>query len=534
MPTDLFSHLHFDTGQGQIRLAGQPMLLMHARAFGLLRHEAVEALGLDKARGLFTRQGYHSGAIDAESATRLRPGASIEDMFAVGPQLHTLEGMVMAEPVHVSFDTAKGEFAAEYLWRHSSECTAHGEIFGQGAYPAGWSQAGYASGYASVFLGRPILFREVECIAMGHACCRVVGRPAEEWEKGEADLRYMRGERLNQVGLHPAGQGKGDRRIVGASAGFNVAFDKLSHVANTDAVVLFLGESGVGKEIFARNLHAMGRRADKPFVAVNCAAIPENLLEAELFGVEKGAFTGATSARAGRFERAEGGTLFLDEIGTLSLAAQGKLLRAIQEGEYERVGGERVRRANVRLVAATNADLRRAAREGQFRADLFYRLNVFPIHIPPLRERHADLSLLMEHFLDIYARRYGKTVTGFEEEAVAAILGYDWPGNIRELENVIERGVIMAHDGEPLRAHHVFSGGEMLGAPAFGAEPEGLAKAQPIEEAVAALVASGLDLDRLERMMIARAIVSTGGNKTQAAALLGITRAQLYYRLNEE
>ncbi|HZV10554.1 MAG TPA: sigma-54 dependent transcriptional regulator, partial [Novosphingobium sp.] len=319
---------------------------------------------------------------------------------------------------------------------------------------------------------------------------------------------------------------------------FNVAFDLLRHVADTDAVVLFLGESGVGKEIFARNLHAMGRRAEKPFVAVNCAAIPESLLEAELFGVEKGAFTGATAPRAGRFERAEGGTLFLDEVGTLSLAAQGKLLRAIQEGEYERVGGERVHRADVRLVAATNVDLRTAVREGHFRADLFYRLNVFPIRIPPLRERRADLPLLMEHFLDTYAARYRKQITGFEEEAVAAILGYDWPGNIRELENVIERGVIMARDGDPLRLHHLFGGGEVLGPPAFRVGPEGRvadrAEAPGPDEALAALMAAGMDLAGLERRMIDQALARAGGNKSRAAAALGITRAQLYYRLKEQ
>lgn len=542
MTTDLFSHLHFDPTHGHIWLAGQRMMLLHARAFGLLRHEVVEALGLEKARAVFTRQGYNSGAMDAEIAARLRPTASIDEMFAVGPELHTLEGMVQAEPVAVRFDTAKGEFSAEYLWKSSSECAAHLEIFGLGSYPAGWSQAGYASGYASVFLGRPILFREVECIAMGHECCRVVGLPAEEWEVGEDDLRYMRGEQLNQIshaqGNRPAPHGSGRQRIVGASAGFNVAFDMLHHVADTDAVVLFLGESGVGKEIFAQNLHAMGKRADKPFVAINCAAIPENLLEAELFGVEKGAFTGATASRPGRFERAEGGTLFLDEIATLSLAAQGKLLRAIQEGEYERVGGIKMHRADVRLVAAANVDLRAAVQAGDFRADLFYRLNVFPIRIPPLRERRADLPLLMEHFLASYSARYNKAVTGFEEAAVAAMLGYEWPGNIRELENVIERGVIMARDGEPLRLQHLFGGGEILGPPPFRVTAGGRVAGEEIHgpatvnDTVSALVDAGANLAAVEQQMIEEALSRTKGNKTRAAELLGITRAQLYYRLD--
>ncbi|QOV94472.1 sigma-54-dependent Fis family transcriptional regulator [Novosphingobium sp. ES2-1] len=534
MSDDLFNQLHFDHAQGHIWLAGRRMMMIHARAFGLLRHEVIEAVGLDKARGVFTRQGYNSGAMDAEIAAKVRPDATIEQMFAVGPELHMLEGMVRTDPVSVKVDTATGTFAAEYIWRGSTECEAHLELFGRGAYPAGWSQIGYASGYASVFLGRPILFREVECVAMGHECCRIVGRPADEWQDGDGDVRYMRGSQLGEVSPAHLPRGKPilGRQIVGASAGFNVAFDLLGHVADTDAVVLFSGESGVGKEIFARNLHAMGRRAAGPFIAVNCAAIPENLLEAELFGVERGAFTGANVSRPGRFERASGGTLFLDEIGTLSLAAQGKLLRAIQEGEFERVGGTKLQESDVRLVAATNSDLRAAVEAGTFRADLFYRLNVFPIRIPPLRERRADLPLLMEHFLALYAERHGRRVTGFEESAIAAMLGYDWPGNIRELENVIERGVIMARDGEPLRQHHLFSGGEILGPPVW--RPQGGSLQPPGSDpgAAAALVDAGLDLATVEKQMIERALANASGNRTRAARQLGITRSQLIYRLS--
>lgn len=534
MSADLLSQLHFDHAQGHIWLAGRRMMMIHARAFGLLRHEVIEAMGLDKARGVFTRQGYNSGAMDAEIAAKVRPGATMEEMFAVGPELHMLEGMVRTDPVSVEVDTATGTFAAEYIWRGSTECGAHLELFGRGPYPAGWSQIGYASGYASVFLGRPILFREIECVAMGHEHCRIVGRPADEWGEGEDDLRYMRGAQLGEIGSSAGtlGSGNDGRHIVGASAGFNVAFDMLGHVADTDAVVLFSGESGVGKEIFARNLHAMGRRAAGPFIGVNCAAIPENLLEAELFGVEKGAFTGADTSRPGRFERAKGGTLFLDEIATLSLAAQGKLLRAVQEGEFERVGGTKVQKSDVRLVAATNIDLRTAVEAGTFRADLFYRLNVFPIRIPPLRERRADLPLLMEHFIALYANRHGRRVTGFEESAIAAMLGYDWPGNIRELENVIERGVIMARDGEPLRQHHLFSGGEVLGPPVWRPGKGASLLADAASESAAELVDAGLDLATVEQQMIARALIKASGNKTRAAKLLGITRSQLLYRLS--
>ena len=214
-------------------------------------------------------------------------------------------------------------------------------------------------------------------------------------------------------------------------------------VAPTDATVLFLGESGVGKEIFSHNLHRLSKRAKGPFIAVNCAAIPEQLAESELFGVEKGGFTGATVSRPGRFERAHGGTLFLDEIGTLSFTAQGKLLRALQEGEIERVGDTQVRKVDVRVIAATNVNLRDAVRDGSFREDLYFRLNVFPVRVPPLRDRRDDIPLMMNWFMQRACKKHGKAITGFRERAVDALINYRWPGNVREMENMIERAVIL-------------------------------------------------------------------------------------------
>jgi transcriptional regulator with GAF, ATPase, and Fis domain len=518
------------------------MVLVHARTLGIARREIVDAAGYERARAIFTRQGYESGAMDAEISRKVRPSSTVADAFAVGPQLHALEGAVLVEPVTVQVDVAGRRFYAEYLWRNSSECAEHVAVFGTGHQPAGWSQIGYASGYASIFLGRPIVYRETECIAMGHPHCRVVGRPAEEWEDAKDDLRYMRSEQLltaKFLNTSPQTDSKAGNRwqIVGASAGFNVAFDMLRHVSDTDATVLFQGESGVGKEMFARNLHAMSQRADKPFVAVNCAAIAEGLVEAELFGVERGAFTGASVTRPGRFERADGGTLFLDEIGTLTLSAQAKLLRALQEGEFERVGDTRPRSANVRLIAATNTDLREEVAAGRFRTDLFYRLNVFPLQIPPLRERRADIPLLMEHFLEIYRHRYSRAVPGFDERAVATMLGYDWPGNVRELENVIARGVILARDGEPLGVHQLFVGGERLGNASFSLAADGSIHPQETaDRSTSDLVDELLDrsagIDRVEEEMLRRALSRTKGNRSAAARLLHLSRAQFNYRID--
>lgn len=541
--SDLAATLHFAPEQGHIWLAGRRMVLVHVRTLGIARREIVNAVGYERARAVFTRQGYEAGAMDAEVAGKVRPNDTLFDAFSVGPQLHALEGAVLVEPIAFEIDIENGHFYAEWRWRHSSECEEHVAVFGVGQSSAGWTQIGYASGYASVYFGRPIVYREVECVAMGHANCRIVGKPAEAWDDAEEDLRYMRSEQLHAAVQPPrsmpvpiAVASKPDRwKVVGASSGFNVAFDMLRDVADTDAPVLFQGESGVGKEMFARNLHAMGSRADKPFVAVNCAAITESLIESELFGVERGAYTGATASRPGRFERAEKGTLFLDEIATLSLPAQAKLLRALQEGEIERVGDTRTRSIDVRLVAATNIDLRKAVAAGTFRTDLFYRLNVFPLRIPPLRDRRADIPLLLEHFLDIYRAKYRKRITGFDEKAVSAMLSYDWPGNVRELENMIARGVILGRDDEPLRLHHLFTSGERLGDQRFALGDDGrvhsTSEGETPADSIGALLDAGRGLADVEREMLTEALARSGGNRSAAARALGLSRAQFNYRL---
>jgi transcriptional regulator with GAF, ATPase, and Fis domain len=317
--------------------------------------------------------------------------------------------------------------------------------------------------------------------------------------------------------------------MVGISPGFNAASHLVRKVATTRVSVLFLGETGVGKEVFARTLHQVSSRKG-PFVAVNCAAIPENLLEAELFGVEKGAFTGALASRAGRFERANGGTLFLDEVGTLTHQAQGKLLRALQTGEIERVGDTRPRKIDVRVVAATNEDLKARVRDGSFRSDLFYRLNVFPIRIPPLRDRRDDLPLLMRYFLDKFSRLHGKRITGFSENAIGALLDYQFPGNIRELENMIERAVILSSDGSPLDVFFLFSDGSVNDqfAPPAPADQ----RFSEVEHAVTmAIKSKRVILDDVERMVIRAAIAECGGNISAAARMIGLTRRQLAYRL---
>ena len=564
---DLIERLHFAPAEGRIWLDDQRMQLIHTSVMGVLRRELIESLGIERARGILTRMGYNSGVHDAELARKLRLQSTLADVFAVGPQLHALEGVVQVEPVALELDIERGHYRGEFIWRHSSEDEQHVRFYGIGVEPVCWMQIGYASGYTSVFMGRPVLFREVECRATGSDHCRIIGKPVEEWDDADEDASYLRAQsfssglaatrdRADAPAPNPETAAMfADNEIVGVSTGFNAVCHMLRCVADTDATVLFLGESGVGKEVFARTLHRVSLRATKPFVAVNCAAIPENLVESELFGVEKGAFTGATTSREGRFERAHGGTLFLDEIGIMNLTSQGKLLRALQEGEIERVGDTRVRRVDVRVVAATNLDLKSEVRAGRFREDLFYRLNVFPVKVPPLRERREDIPVLMHHFLRKFCQKHRRDVTGFTARAIDALLSYALPGNIRELENMIERGVILTRGGGAIDVGSLFVSGEHWDSDTFGVDHEGHVSAardldrrganlaEPGAEAIRSieglLSESGevadFSLDQIETdlqaAVLRRAIARAEGNLAAAARLLGISRSRLVYRL---
>jgi transcriptional regulator with GAF, ATPase, and Fis domain/predicted hydrocarbon binding protein len=573
---ELTESLFFSPGDGRIWLNDQRMFLLHTASFGALRQELIETLGTEGARELLTRIGYLSGARDANIIRRKWPAGDLASAFTAGPRLHSLEGIVKVTPVRFSFDIDGGSFYGEFLWHDSTEAGEHISAYGVSTAPACWMQIGYASGYASAFMGKLIVYREVECAAMGHTHCRNQGRPADEWDNDAAeDLKYFNFYHMprRSVSLRSA-QSTNEKsaprplaagathseknRIVGLSAALRAAHHMLERVAPTTAAVLFTGESGTGKELFANNLHALSPRENKPFVAINCAAIPETLVEAELFGVERGAYTGATTSRAGRFERASGGTLFLDEIGSLSLVAQGKLLRAIQEGEIERVGGSNAKKVDVRIVAATNIDLRAEVEARRFREDLFFRLNVFPIDLPPLRERRDDIPLLMEHFLVFYSLRHKRRFTGFTRRAVEALLNYNYPGNIRELQNLIERGVIYAEEDGAIDSVYMFRRGELIKNDVFALGSGGLlqhntdegapiaqAKQGPltaiderdqtstVERILLGVIEGGMGLERLESCAYEAALAKTQGNVSAAARLLKISRAQLDYRISK-
>lgn len=323
-----------------------------------------------------------------------------------------------------------------------------------------------------------------------------LGRALQKGERLEAENRMLRAEEKPT--------------LIAASAAMQPVLELIERVAPSDAHVLITGENGTGKGVVARALHAASDRRGRPLVTVNVPSLSEGVFESELFGHVKGAFTDARSDRVGRFELADGGTLFLDEIALIPLHLQAKLLRVLETGEFERVGSSRTRRVDVRVISATNADLRQEVAAGRFRQDLLFRLNTVEIHLPPLRERLEDIPLLAEHFLQQYARRYRKPVKGFHPAVVEALLRYSWPGNVRELDHVIQRAVLLAR-------------GQRIGVEDLGLPPDSETRAR-LEE---------MSLEDVERLLIQKALARYGGNVSRAAETLGLSRSALYRRLRK-
>ncbi|MEA3221317.1 MAG: Phenol regulator MopR [Immundisolibacter sp.] len=533
---DLAEQVRFTPDTGRIWVRDQRGVLLTASVYGALRRELIDRLGPAVARELLSRIGYAEGGRDAEAARRLRPDVSYFDAFAVGPQVHALAGFGWSQVVRLHAEPESGAFAGEFLVHDSLEASVHVDAYGTSPEPVCWMQSGYASGFASAFAGRPILMREVECRGMGHEACRLIGKPLDEWLTEAPDTRYYQPESsVNRFTDLEAGETDG---VVGISAGFGAAMHLLRKAADSRATLLFVGETGVGKEVFARLAHRMSRRRDEPFIAVNCAALPETLIETELFGVAKGAYTGASSSRAGRFERADGGTLFLDEVTSLSLAAQGKLLRALQEREIERVGDSKTRRVDVRVMAACNEDLHLAVEAKRFREDLYFRLTTFPVPIPPLRERRDDIPLLMAYLLRRFCAAHGKSVPGFTARAVEALFAYEFPGNIRELENLIERAVLLVGDGEAIDLPQLALRGGSTRPAAFALDTAGRLSdnADALRAQAAALLAADTGrrrFDAIEHALLEQAVTDANGNLAAAARQLGLTRRQVQLRLQK-
>jgi DNA-binding NtrC family response regulator len=535
--------LDFRPDQGVIRLHEQRVVILSAAAMGLLRKELIDTLGLETARRLFLRFGYADGYHDAVSLRDRSKWANPIDGLRAGVVLHRLEGIVRAEVVKIDHDATSGRFEEAVVWHESYVAEQHVLHYGHGADAVCWSLTGYTSGYVSACLGQEIYFRENQCLAQGSATCSGVGRDAKSWgdeleslrfdfhgldlsheverlqEAVHAQLRDLerrerlvtkRERELNLLRERVARQAASKHFVAGSTAMQDV-LELAARVAPLDTTVLVYGESGTGKEFIVRMIHDQSPRASGPFVSINCAALTETLLESELFGHVRGAFTGAVRDKAGLFEVAGNGTLFLDEIGEVAPTVQAKLLRALQEREIRRVGAERTIKIDARVVAATNRDLREAVAAGTFRQDLYFRLGAFVIEVPPLRERREDIPPLVHDFVRRAATRVKKDVQTVSAEAMTALMNYRWPGNVRELEHAIERAVIVAR-GTSIRLREL--------------PPEIVQKKLHLGQ-----TDDSLDLDAQERTMIERALARFHGNRKEAAEALRISTVTLWRKM---
>lgn len=540
---EISSRLGFSLKTGQIWLDEERMMLMHSSALVKLRKELIDCLGVERARGVFTRFGYASGIRDAEIVRKSYGTLSDLELFEKGPLLHSLEGIVKFSFSKLEIDIKQGHYYLDGKWENCLESYIHQELYGEVNDVVCWTEIGHATGYVSGIMGKFILHKELEC---SENRCHFIGKPLEEWDEYEDELKYYQHDSIFEQLLSLQSQVQTLRAsltenllpsdMVGKSQKFKQTWALAEKAAATSTTILLLGETGAGKDVFARAIHTASPRADKPFVAVNCGALPNELIESELFGVEKGAYTGAQKSREGRFERADGGTLFLDEVGELSLSAQTRLLRALQSGEIDRLGDNVTRKVNVRVIAATNVDLQAAVEKGTFRKDLYYRLNIFPVAIPPLRERKDDILLLAQRFIDKFTAKEGKKVKGLTDKAKSMMLSYPWPGNVRELENVIERGMILTPNDEAIEASTLFPFYTEHSDNSIYSQLNNygqIADGQPSSELggfINHFFEQSLTLEDVENAIVASAIERTNGNLCAAARELGISRAQIGYK----
>ena len=536
--------LDFRPDQGIIRLHEQRVVILSAAAMGLLRKELIDRLGVDTAKRVALRFGFADGYHDAVNLRKRSKWTDPLEGIRAGAVLQTLEGIVRVDVRTIDHDAVSGRFEEEVVWHDSYVAEQHLHHYGKTASPVCWSLVGYASGFVSACLGKEVYFRETSCMAQGADQCVAVGRDAESWGN---DLEAIRAdfqsdtvgnevERLNEavskrlkeldrrerlldrrerelnllrerVNRHAEA-----KHFIAGSQAMQDVLELAARVAPLDTTVLIYGQSGTGKEFIVRLIHDQSPRAAGPFVSINCAALTETLLESELFGHVRGAFTGAVRDKAGLFEVAGSGTIFLDEIGEIAPTVQAKLLRALQEREIRRVGAERNIKVNARVVAATNRDLRAAVEAGTFREDLYFRLGAFIITVPPLRDRREDIPPLVHHFLVRAAGRMKKDVTTVSAEAMSALMNYRWPGNVRELEHAVERAVILAN-GPTIRVREL--------------PPEVTQKSRT------RTADDTLDLQEQERVMIERALERFQGNRKKAAEALKISTVTLWRKMKQ-
>jgi len=523
--------------EGKLDFHGRRVVVHSINAFAQLRRDIFENIGKDTAQRVFTRFGFFSGQADAAAMKRLFKWESTEELLKAGPRLHSIMGVVRTSVEKLEFNGQDGGFKMDVIWRDSGEAEEHLLEIGKSAAPVCWILTGYLSGYMSFCLSRNIYFTEIKCRGKGDRICRAQGKDEKSWGNVlKSIVPYYRAEDIkNKVSTLTKElkkktrelekkentlnllQKTGDDFFVEVHSGsFRKALELALKVARFDSSVLITGETGSGKEVLAKYIHRNSSRSGGPFVAVNCGALPEMLLESELFGHKAGAFTGAIHDRKGLFEEADGGTIFLDEIGDISAAMQLKLLRVLQEKEITRLGENKVRKINARVLAATNKNLEKAVKSGKFREDLLYRIKIIEIETPPLRERAEDILPLARHFIKKISKKQGIKTLRLDSLCVDYLQGYNWPGNVRELENTMERAVILSADGT-IRPEH-------LPATVTSGKGANVKMKDPLS----------MTLGRFEAQHIRNVVELCGGNRTKAAKVLGISPATLWRKLKGE
>ncbi len=525
--------LELNPETGLIHFGGQRALLIDAVAMGLLRKYLVENFGLTAARAVLTQFGFAHGWRMAETLKTQFTWDSEEDWLKAGARIQELEGLCCEEAGGAGALSTTGVTLLS-----SYEAEQHLLHFGRSDAPVCWTLTGLRSGYLGRSSGKELFVLEDRCVAKGDPACHLIARTREEWgEERATEIGFFEAGRLAEtldVSLHRVTETlkaaerklRETRRalvkvvpeveeptgLISRSTSMRKVVDLARRVAKVDSTVLITGESGSGKERIARLVHEESTRSSGPFIAVNCGAITETLLESELFGHARGAFTGATQDRPGLFEAAHSGTLLLDEIGEVSPGMQVKLLRALQEREIRRVGENKNRRVDVRVLAATNRDLAQGVTGGTFRQDLYYRLKVVDLKVPSLRERRDDVLPLARVLLADAAVRMKRKMTGIAPDASDQLLRYEWPGNVRELENAMERAIALAR-GTRVELEDL---------------PEEVRQAFPIPVATTGAVRA---LDDVEKDYIVAALALNGGNQTHTAEQLKIGSATLYRKL---
>ena len=523
-----------DFSEGILTLKGRRLVLHSLDAFAQFRLDLIESVGYGEARRILTRFGYFGGQADAAAMKRIFDWKNVAEWIKAGPRMHALQGITKSIIKSLKVDEARGLFSMEVTWHNSEEAEEHLIELGKSDAPVCWMMVGYASGYASFCLGKEVYFIEGKCKAKGNRVCSAIGKDKHSWGKEiDPHLPYFRAndirgkvmqltEDIKQRSRDIARQIKQKDDMKRAktfapvevrSDSFRKVLDIATRVAGYDSSILITGESGVGKEILGRYIHSLSHRATKSFVGVNCTALSSTLLESELFGHKRGAFTGAVENRVGLFEQAEKGTIFLDEIGDISQSMQMKLLRVLQEREVMRVGESKTRKVDIRVIATTNRDLKKAVEEGSFREDLFYRLGVIDIEVPPLRDRKKDILPLARHFVVQMSTKLNKPKIKLDATCLDYILSYTWPGNVRELENAIERAAVLCRDETIMPEDFPVS----VLQPAIASRRE--------EES------SKCSLADIEQAHIQFVLHSSNNNKTKAAKILGISPATLWRKL---